>query len=85
MMLKISFFFVFFSNFSFIIICAHFKTMTKNAKEDEAAFFLFRLQGNKNWLLLTFVPDGVSVLKIEEIGDSFLKDGLFFFAKTGEG
>jgi hypothetical protein len=38
-----------------------FKTMTKNAKEDEAAFFLFRLQGNKNWLLLTFVPDGVSV------------------------
>lgn len=40
---------------------ADFKTMTRDASENESAFFLFRLSGNRQWLLITYVPDGVSV------------------------
>jgi len=38
-----------------------FKTMTSKATDNEASFFLYAISGNKNWLLITYVPDGVSV------------------------
>jgi hypothetical protein len=34
--------------------------MAKEATDDEASYFLFKIQ-TKEWLLITYVPDSVSV------------------------
>jgi len=36
-------------------------SMSNLANETEACYFLFRLDGQKSWLVITFVPNGVSV------------------------
>lgn len=39
--------------------------MQSDLSADQASYFLFRVDGNKSWLLITVVPDGVPVRKIE--------------------